>query len=194
MLFGVREVMPEEVPGLQRRKPSLMVLGGGGGGSLLVRGSVKQTARVAAGGCVPVGLLEHPFSACSSASLPWDSPRCLGAPRMGLGLGRRLLLATATGRQPAPQQSPPAAATAPRTRDAQPLRQWHWWVLRCGLCAPALPGWTTLLGWFVEATGVQSCAPPWGQSKLWVFILHWQGGRWPRLCHTGVFLHLIAGP
>lgn len=31
MLFGVREVMPEEVPGLQRRKPSLMVLGGGGG-------------------------------------------------------------------------------------------------------------------------------------------------------------------
>lgn len=35
-----------------------------------------------------------------------------------------------------------------------------WWVSRCGLPAPALPSWTTPLGWFVAAAGVHTCAPP----------------------------------
>lgn len=51
-----------------------------------------------------MGLLERPCCTRSSTSLPRESSRCLGAPRMGLA--RRLLLATATVRQPAPPQSP----------------------------------------------------------------------------------------
>lgn len=39
---------------------------------------------------------------------------------------------------------------------------------------------------------MQTCAPAWRQSKLWVFILHWWGRRWPRLCRTSIFLHPVT--
>lgn len=138
---------------------------------------------------MPVGLLERPCCAFSSTSLPWESSHRLGAPRMGLG--RRLLLATGTSRQPAPPQSPllPPPPPKPCIGGTRPRVRW---VSCCGLPVPALPSWTTLLGCFVGTAGVQTCAPAWRQSKVWVFILHWWGRRWPRLCRTSVFLHPIT--
>lgn len=54
---------------------------------------------------------------CSSASLPWESPRC---PIECAGLGRRLPLATATARQPEPPQSPPLPPTPPDPASVAP--------------------------------------------------------------------------
>lgn len=188
--------MPEEVPGLQRGKPSLMVLGGG---SLLARGSAKQTARVAAGGVC----LWDCWSIPSAPAPPPASPGILPAAWVhrgwgwGLGAGEEVALSNSHCETACTPAEPPAAATAPRTRDAQPLHRWHWWVLRCGLSAPALPGWTTLLGWFVEAAGVQSCAPHGGRASCGCLSCTGRAGGGPgcvTLGFSSTSSRVLSGP
>lgn len=135
VLFGLREVMPccsGESPargcwgkGERSRQPP-----GKGGRSADSRGSIPA---------VPP---------CSSASLPWEPPRC---PDECAGLGRRLLLATATARQPEPPQSPLLPRPPPEHAAVAP-------------CAPA---WQ--LSWCGCPVLQPSAGPP-CQAALWVLL------------------------
>lgn len=71
---------------------------------------------------VPRGLLEHP---CGASLLLKHPPLGVSpCPDKCAGLGRRLLLATATARQPEPPQSPCCHRHARAWAD-QPMQQWH---------------------------------------------------------------------
>lgn len=182
VLLGLREAMPC----CGGESPARGCWGKGKGvGSPLAKGPAQQTA--GGWGC-PGDCRSIPaVPPCSSASLPWEPPRC---PDECAGLRRRLLLATAAARQPEPPQSPwchrhPRTPLSPSVAPCPCLAVW--------LPAPAPLSWSTLSGWIVGAAGGDLC-PSRVQRKLCVFLLHWWNRMWPRLCHSGVFLYPIVLP
>lgn len=147
---------------------------------------------------VPGGLLEHPCGASLLLSQPPLGVSPL--PRRMRWSGKEAALSNSHWRQPEAPQSPLLPPPPPDP----------------GLLSPCISGTLSPVPRPGGSRGVaaQSCTPQldltvrlvsggcwgadlcpsWVQRKLWVFLLHWWGGMWPRLCHTGVFLHPIVAP
>lgn len=146
---------PLRAPGgearLQRGKPGPGVLGKGGTNPA-VSWRRGRPADSRGWGC-PGGRWSIPaVPPRSSASLPWESPRC---PDECAGLGRRLLLATATARQPEPPPSPLLPPPPPGHPSVAPC---------------ARPGGS-------RGVAARSCTP---QSDHTVRLV--RGGCWVRTC------------